>query len=143
MRTKPDFNDGRDWIINFKWEPDIKTVGQWHADYHLIEITDGRIDWSYGLYTHPQPNILPGTQQLYLGNGQDFSPTTWSIVIDASASEATLYEGPDGTGTIHSTKQLGNGDAWYVRFITTTATSAGYPAKDCRINLYDFTATEN
>ena len=94
MRTKPDFNDGRDWIINFKWEPDIKTVGQWHADYHLIEITDGRIDWSYGLYTHPQPNILPGTQQLYLGNGQDFSPTTWSMVIDASASEATLKKDP-------------------------------------------------
>lgn len=133
-----DFNDGGDWIITFKWEPDIKTVGQWHADYHLIEITDGRTDWQSGLYTHPDTKLLPGTQQLYLSNGVDRSPTIWSIVIDASRSIATLYEGPNGTGPIHSTKVLDNADAWYVRFITTTATSSGFPAKDCRLNLYNF-----
>jgi hypothetical protein len=65
----------------------------------------------------------------------------WSIVIDASDATATLYEGTNGTGAVQSVKTLDNGLPWYVRFITTTGTSMGYPAKDCRINLYDFTAT--
>jgi hypothetical protein len=143
IRTVHDFNDGNDWIINFRWETDIQTVGQWHADYHLIEITNGRTDWGGCYYHPPLSQVLPGTQQLFYSNGQDFGPTTWSIVINASAAEATLFEGPNGTGAIHSTKELDNGVTWYVRFITSTATSGGFPAKDCRLNLYDFTTTRN
>jgi len=143
IRTVHDFNDGNDWIINFRWETDIQTVGQWHADYHLIEITKGRTDWGGCYYHPPLSQVLPRKQQLFYSNGQDFGPTTWSIVINASASEATLFEGPNGTGVIHSTKELDNGVTWYVRFITSTATSGGFPAKDCRLNLYDFTATRN
>jgi len=139
-RTVYNFNDGNDWIVNFTWEPDIQTLGEQNADFHLIEITDGRTDWSDGLYVHPLDKILPGTQQLYLSNGVDFSPTDWSIVIDASDATATLYEGTNGTGTMHPVKTLDEGLPWYVRFIVTTGTSAGYPAKDCRINLYSFTA---
>ena len=41
---------------------------------------------------------------------------------------------------MHSVRPLDEALPWYVRFITTTATSAGFPAKDCRINLYDFSA---
>ena len=142
-RTVHDFNDGKDWIINFKWEPDIQTVGQWHNDFHFIEITDDTANCQNCICINPPGDNPPGTVRLYYSNAQDFSPTNWSIIIDASASEATLYEGPDGTGTVHPTMTLDPNTEWYVRFMTAVGTSAGYPAKDCRINLYDFTATEN
>ena len=142
-RTVHDFNDGKNWVINFKWEPDIQTVGQWHNDFHFIEITDDKANCQNCICINPPGDNPPGTVRLYYSNAQDFSPTTWSIVINASASEATLYEGPDGTGTGHQTMTLDPNNEWYVRFMTAVGTSAGYPAKDCRINLYDFTATEN
>jgi hypothetical protein len=141
IRTAYNFNDGNDWVINFKWEAEIETVGQWHADYHLIEITDGRTDWASGLYVHPQDEVLPGTQQLYLSNGVEVNPIVWSIYIDHETKTATLYEGRDRTGVVHSINTLDETLPWYVRFITTTATSSGFPAKDCRINLYDFSAS--
>jgi hypothetical protein len=139
-RTVYNFNDGKDWLINFKWQSDIQSPEPWHADYHLIEITDGRTDWGSGLYLHPDDAVLPGTQQLYLSNRVKISPVNWSIYIDYVNRTATLYEGPDATGPIHSTKPLDEILPWYVRFITTVGTSAGWPAKDCRINLYDFSA---
>jgi len=141
-RTVQNFNDEKNWLINFKWEADIQNPVPWHADYHLIEITDGRTDWFTCLYIHPTnpSKVLPGTQQLYLSNGVNIGPATWSIYIDYANRTATLYEGPDGSGTVHSVKTLDDALPWYLRFITTTATSAGYPEKDCRINLYDFTA---
>jgi len=140
-RTLYSFNDGKDWIINFKWEADNQASQPWHADYYLIEITDGRTDWQSGLYVHPDSGILPGTVQLYLGNDTEVSPQTWSIYINHAKQTATLYKGPNRTGIMCSTKTLDESLPWYLRFITTVGTSSGFPAKDCRINLYDFSVT--
>jgi parallel beta-helix repeat protein len=139
--TVYNFNDGRNWIINFKWEADVQTVGQGTQDYHLIEITDGQTTWwPSGMYYPPQDVVLPGTEQLYLENGVEVSPQRWSIYINHTTSTATLYEGANRTGTVHSVKTLDSAIPWYLRFITVVVTAAGYPAKDCRINLYSFSA---
>jgi hypothetical protein len=149
--TQYNFNDGQDWVVTFTWEADIQSdtafpwwpgaTTPWHADYHLIEITDGRTDWSPGIYLHPPSAQLPGTVWLYETNGSEMGPVTWSILIDAQARTATLYEGPDGTGPIYSTATLDPSLPWHIRFITVVGTSLGFGAKDCRINLYDFSAT--
>lgn len=137
--TVHNFNDGRSWLINFKWEADIQTIGKRHADMHGIEITDGRINWDSGFYIHHYEKT--GTKQLYWSNGEKLYPSKWSIYIDSTNRTATLYEGPDGTGTIHSTKVLDKSLPWYLRFITAVGTSSGFPAKDCSIKLYSFSAS--
>jgi hypothetical protein len=142
-RTVYDFNDGYNWVINFKWEADIASSPPWHADCHMIEITDGRTDWAYGLYVFPETKILPGTYHLYYEVGEEITPQSWSIAINHANATATLYQGPNATGDVHSVTNLATDQEWYVRFVTSVATSAGYPAKDCSINLYSFCATSD
>ena len=138
-RTVYNFNDGRDWIISFKWEPDVfQTRGTLHCDWHNIQITDGFTGW--GSDVHAVSREREGTYNLYCANATDLAPAIWSILIDASEYEATLYKGPNGTGPIYSTKKLDPAYPWYLRFITSVGTNMAYPVKDCRINLYHFVA---
>ena len=51
-----------------------------------------------------------------------------------------MYEGPDGTGVLHSSMSLDSSYPWHIRFMTGDATSGGFPGGDVVINLYSFQA---
>jgi len=108
-RTVYNFNDGRDWVINFRWETVNAGAHPWHADYHLIEITDGNTAWHNGYYTHPEGKILRGTEWLWFSNGIVVGPhpeygipdgrkvRPYTMVIDHCHSKARFgYGSPDG-----------------------------------------------
>jgi hypothetical protein len=63
-------------------------------------------------------------------------------VIDPDAATAEIYEGSDGTGILHATAGLDRSLPWYLRFVATSGTSAGYPPKDVRIDLFGFRAED-
>ncbi len=135
--TQKNFNDGHCWLINFTWSGDVLTDNGFHA----TEITDGSTNWQDGYYGDGHWNVAGTVQMYHELNTSNVGPYEWSIVIDKGDSKATLFEGPYGTGNVHSTQQLDDGNPWYLRFISAVATSAGFPEKTSNINLHDFSAS--
>jgi len=158
VRTAYDFNKGQTYLINFTWEPDFL---DFHYNYYYIQITDGYIapvgDLHWPNRYPPVPPIteddLAGTQDLLwhtdpvagpirglnFGNTASIGKVTWSIEIDASGI-ARLYNGSDGTGALLHEATLNPAYPWYVRWMVSDGTSAGFPAGDAWFNLYDFHA---
>lgn len=144
LRTIHDFNDGNDYTINFTWGFDANA---YHIDYMAIQITDGSIvqDSNYNWYY----SGAPGTTNIYAkfssGPNPDYGmvdtpPQTWSIVLNASSATAYVYDAANGGGMLLSTSSLDTHTPWYLRFITTDATSSGFPEGDDTFSLYDFRA---
>lgn len=151
VRTRFDYNNGLDHLINFTWGAQVNAC---HVDAFAIQITDGQVltsavyDWFYhdtagtkNLYLiHSelpgQPECAPGVR---IGQTSQ-PPTSWSIFIDGAAGTATLYSGPTMTGTVIGQKVLDQSQPWYVRFIQGDGTSAGRPAGDNSLFLYDYCA---
>lgn len=140
VRNTTDFNDGNNHIINFTWEPDF---GDYHYNFFFIQVTDGYISPENNL--HWNHSDYPGTVNLLRnpGTGWGFeneaSPgkLNWSIEIDSSGI-ARLYDGPDATGTIKFEGAIDPAYPWYLRFMVSDGTSAGFPGGDAWLNLYDF-----
>ncbi len=151
VRTTYDFNDGKNYLVNFTWE----AVTDGHYDMYFIQITDGYLSWEN--YLHWQlvpgrdPNIAEGTFDLLWHTdrrGQVFAggeltsglpKSTWSIEI-ASSGVARLFEGPDATGSLIHEGTLNPDKPWYVRLMVSDGTSAGFPAGDDSLLLYSFSA---
>ncbi len=139
-RTSFDYNNGVSHLVNFTWEA---VVSADHVDSFGIQVTDGEaasvicdLFWfvdGQGEYDGP------GWRNLYSRYRQpNQGPSDWSIYINASNNSATLFDGPNMSGTILGSKLLPGDQAWHVRFIHQDGTSAGFPAGDNRLNLYDF-----
>ncbi len=150
VRTKYDYNDGTDYLINFTWEA---VVSASHIDSYAIQITDGDTAQGSGdltwwlsesachknLYCINKGWVSPGSP-CFGEEPHNIPSTSWSIAINAVDQTATLYLGPDGTGDVHSQKTLDSNCSWHVRFFHMDATSAGFPAGDNLLNLYDFSS---
>ena len=54
---------------------------------------------------------------------------------------ARLYDSPDASGNLIREEDLDPGYEWYLRFMVSDGTSAGFPAGDAQLNLYEFHAT--
>ncbi len=152
MRTNYDYNDGCSHIVNFRWGADVNA---YHVDGYNISITTGsdpvgynnfydlndmwhtdnanntRLYWTISDLGLPPPNNQ---------GQQDLPPTDWSIWIDAADETATLYQGPNLTGTALPTMPLTAGSPWYLRFYLMDATSAGYPGTDNYLFLYSYSS---
>lgn len=148
VRSRYDFNDGRDHIINFRWSAEVVIPG--HFDLYYIQITDGYIPVAASVHWPNAPDagttdLLWGYQGTYYLPGKSYenglATVHWSIEVDA-ASTVRLYDGPDATGTVIREASLDSGRTWYVRFMVIDATSSGFPAGDDQLKLYDFSATE-
>ena len=142
VRTKYNYNDGAEHVINFTWGADVSAN---HVDYYAIQVTKGYAP--YNNYTLLASDHADWTQLYFAGNpagggaGQvDLAPTSWSIKIDGASNTASLYEGPNLTGDLHSSKGLNSGEPWYVEFILSDGTSAGYPGTDNSLFLYSFSS---
>lgn len=140
VRTTYDYNDGSDYLINFKWET---TVNANHVDMFAIQFTDGSIPGGGDLYWYGDKNIgsIDGSawnNAYFKYEKPAMAPSDWSIQIDADNNMATVYDGPNLTGQIVGQKTLDPGHAWHLRFIHSDATSGGYPAGDNSLYLYDF-----
>jgi hypothetical protein len=154
VRTRFDYNDGRDHVINFTWEARLWYAC--HVDAYAIQISTGEVPiaGSYAWFY----DDTPGTKNLYLMHSElggqpacapgvrigqvDQPPTQWSIRIDAAARTATLFAGPDLSGTVVGQKSLGPDQPWYVRFIHGDGTSAARPAGDNSLLLHDYCSVE-
>lgn len=148
IRTIHNFNDGKSYVINFTWEPEFI---DYNVNYYFIQITDGYIydkGWMYWPLddypgtTHllwqqrPDGNWTPGCN---LENAAPLGKLNYSLTIDTSGV-ARLYDGPDASGALLREESLGSSYPWYIRFMVLDGTSAGFPAGDTRLNLYDFSA---
>ena len=139
IRTQDDFNDGGHYAINFRWSAEVNAD---HLDMFAIQICDGTIPGGTDAYWFgDSPGGIDGRswRNLYFRWEQpDMPPSDWSILIDAATHSAVLYDGPDLAGQIIGQKALPPDQPWYIRFIQVDATSAGYPAGDNRLNVFDF-----
>ena len=134
VRTQFNYNNGQSYAINFRWQADVNAT---HIDRYAIQVTDGTIPNTNNYAWFDADG--PGWKNLYLQTPQpDLGPVDWSILINAANQTATLFDGPNLTGQVLGQKTLTTSEAWYVRFIEIDATSAGFPAGDNRLNLYDF-----
>jgi len=154
IQTDYNYNDGQIHLIDFTWGA---TVLDSHHNHYMIQVTDGYIPSQGDLHwverRPPLPPIteadLAGTTDLLLSQYPDGTPrvgrfypsglpkSDWSMLIDASAS-ATLYDGPGGTGSILGSGLLDAASPWHVRFMVSDGTSAGFPAGEAQLRLYDF-----
>jgi hypothetical protein len=158
IRTVHNFNDGLDWVISLGWEGTNEGEHPWHADYHVIDITNGRTDWPMGIYTpfESGQQVLPGTTLLWVSNGMQIDGSRWhwpveahnpnrpwTILIDASEATASLYYGDELSKPLqwlYSKQDLDPSSPWYLRFVASGITSLDFPAKDLSIKLYDYCA---
>lgn len=145
VRTLYDYNDGAYHTINFTWEAAVQDS---HYNQYYIQVTDGYISpngtshWPFGeapitgttdLLWRADPVEHPGASY-----PSGLAKGTRSITIDPAAGVARLYDSPNASGTLLREEPLYPGYPWYVRFMVVDATSAGFPAGDIRLNLYDF-----
>ncbi len=146
VRTRRDFNDGADHRIEFTWG---STISAWHIDAFAVEIANGLVPNDNNLWWFLSD--APGLKTLYTVNGLttpsstppvyglvNRPPTEWSIYIDGTAKTATLHEGPNLSGNVIGQKVLDADQPWYVQFVQMDATSAGFPAGDNSIYIYEF-----
>ncbi len=149
MRTTYDFNDGSNYLLNFSWEPAFADP---HDNMYFIQVTDGYTPTpEEHLFGWARNFDYPGTANLlrqdrwggnYPGFGYENQPSTgvldWSLFIDSSGI-ARLYDGSNATGSLIREENLDSSYSWYVRFMVSDGTSAGFPAGDASMNLYNFT----
>jgi len=156
--TVQNFNDGKNYVINFTWEPEFL---DYHSNWYYIQITDGYIPeradyhwlnrWpplppvteadlagTYNLLWHTDPVNGP-IRGLNFENSPSIGKVSWSIAID-EAGVARLYDGPDTTGSLLHEATLDLSYPWYVRWIVSDGTSSGFPGGDARLKLYDYSA---
>jgi len=145
VRTSKDFNDGKDYLINFTWEAVVGEPA--HYDRYYIQITDGYIPY-YGDIHWPSinrqnpvgtVNFLVDTDNGWSLTSGSISKTTWSMTI-TSDGIGKLYNGPNGSGSLIHQDSLDDSKYWYLRLMLIDATSSGFPGGDNRLNLYDFSA---
>ena len=147
VRTVDNFNDGSDYCLNFTWNADVLD-GDTHINQYQIQVTDGYIPsfeeehgWNFGQSLDGATDLLWGVENDIPVPGyrydSDTDKLTWSIGISASEAKARLYDGPDLTGSLLREGALDPAKAWYIRFMVSDATSAGFSAGDNSLNLYD------
>ena len=155
LRSTFDLNDGIYHTMNFTWN--VSVPQRW-CDL-LVQIVDGDNlptfaqsnwganltppnNWLYSdsagtknlLWSQRGANYLPGLDfPDYYGTSQK---TTWSITTTPSGV-ARLYNGPNGSGTMLTQTTLDQTQHWYTRFMHYSGTSAGLPAGNANLNLYD------
>jgi len=156
IRTLDNFNDGKNYVINFTWEPGFL---DYHNNGYFIQVTDGYIAnpgnyywmsgsmWPYDT-TDPYlagttdflwtPGTTPPFSGVYFENMPSIGKVSWSLEIN-SLGTACLYDSPDASGSILHEATLDPSRPWYIRFMLHDGTSAGFPAGDAWFNLYDFT----
>ena len=143
VRTQYDYNDGLNYIINFRWGADVNDS---HVDLYAVQIADGTIPGGTDPFWYgagPGPIDGAGWKNLYFQSDQsDMLPTDWSIHIDGTNDTATLFSGPNLTRQLIAKKVLPGDQPWYVRIILSDATSSGFPAGDDLLNVYDFCSLE-
>jgi len=142
LRTTYDYNDTRQHLINFSWQP---LITENHFNPYQIQLTDGFIPASAGV--HWFDAIIPGTTNLlqrdgtqawYLDESESGPPglpmMDWSITIDPAGS-ASLYDGANGGGTQIGIENLDMNSEWFLRFYLADATSAGFGAGEASFVL--------
>lgn len=148
VRTNTNFNDGTDHIINFTWEPEFI---DYHYNLYFIQVTDGYIP--PGTLSWARHSDYAGTVNLLwdsedergwqfderLGNVPGPGKLDYSITIDPSGV-VRLYDSPNAAGTLIYEGALDSAYLWYVRFMVIDGTSAGFPAGDARLKLYNFSS---
>jgi hypothetical protein len=161
LQTKYNFNDGKSYIINFSWQPQPI---DWHVNAYFIQVTDGWLPTKGEAYWWPMcdnawptdsPYYLAGTTNLlwidnpggwqndrgwWLETTQSPGTQTWSVRI-ASSGTAQLYDAPNGAGQLIKEQSLDMNSPWYLRFVVTDATSAGFPAGEARLKVYHVAAS--
>ncbi len=139
IRTQYDYNDGLNYIINFRWGADVNAS---HIDAYAIQITDGTIPGGLDLFWFGGSSggiDGAGWRNIYLQAPQsDMPPSDWSMHIDGRQNTAMLFGGPNLTGPVLGFKTLPGDQPWYVRFILSDGTSAGFPAGDNVLAVYDY-----
>lgn len=147
FQTDYNFNDGKFHLIDFTWGA---TVGESHHNNYLVQVTDGYIPAQADLHwperKPPLPPIteadLAGTHDLLnAGYATGLPKSDWSMLIDPSGS-AKLYGAPDGRGSVLGTADLNLNDPWYLRYMVSDGTSAGFGGGAAQLNLYDVSSTE-
>lgn len=138
VRTLKNFNDGNTYLLPIKWEP---LVNDTHYNKFFIQITDGFISSDNNL--HWNNDNYPGTVNLLKdsdSNGKEYDQNpgklNWSILINPSGT-VQLYDTPDTTGNLISEETIDPTLPWYVRFMVVDGTSAGFPAGDAHIKIYN------
>ena len=147
VRTSTDFNDGANHIINFTWEPEFI---DYHYNTYFIQVTDGYISpentlhWALSSDYAGTVNLLwdEGSRGLSFENEPSPGKLNWSITIDPSGV-VCLYDSPYAAGTLMYEGALDLAYPWYVRFMVSDGTSAGFPAGDARLKLLDFAAVSS
>lgn len=150
-RSEYDFNDGMSHVLDFAWQADVSDS---HHNMYFIQITDGYIptfsEAPGGFYDvgSQVPAYSEGTTDFLWRDtttgespgkpySSDSAKETCSLVMDPSGI-GSLYDGPNGTGTLVREELLHTGKAWHVRFMVADATSAGFFAGPTRLKLYSF-----
>ena len=161
IRTNYNFHDGQQHLLNFCWKP---VSADNHENFYSIQITDGYVptfeqdNWvNSWMSTEPigtkallwsQPDgvtwrpyeelstdvVNPGVNSL-LSVKYD-----WSVLIDPSG-KASLFDEPNGTGSLLYQATLDPSTPWYFRAMVMDATSEGFGAGEAQLNLYSFSAT--
>jgi hypothetical protein len=161
IRTNYNFHDGQQHLLNFCWKP---ASADNHENYYSIQVTDGYVptfaqdNWlSSWIYNDP-----PGTTSLLRSqpDGQTWEPFkplssevvnpavnslqsvkyNWSLTIDPSG-KASLFDEPNGTGSLLYQAALDPAGQWYFRAMASDATSAGFGDGQAELDLYSFSAT--
>lgn len=151
-QTTYDFNDGRNHLLNFTWEPNFVDS---HYNYFFIQLTDGFISPENNL--HWNLNDYDGTENLFREQyGDDTGalplpdgPLDWSIRISPGfyhglAPYVLLYDTPNAGGLFPAepiaTVSLTENKLlpWYLRFMVSDGTSSGFPAGEADLTIYDF-----
>ncbi len=166
LRTSYNFNDGKDWLLDFKWEADrsayhtdryflqigndyFPTSGSGTSDHWIEQDTSSRAtlwgvrmsgsDRQFSMNNGTLVEAGPSDPKPY-ANPVFSAPQDWSIRIDSGAHTATLYDGPSGSGDVYASRPLSPSDPWYARYFLSDYTSAGFPAGDNSLRLYSFEA---
>lgn len=147
IKTKRNFNDGQDYLINVTWQPDFADS---HYNMYFLQVTDGYIPISspfhWQLYEEPGTTDLLWTQSDATGDwsrGWTYSnkPTPgkldWSLEILPSGV-AYLYDAPDKGGALIRQESLDLTKDWYFRLMVNDGTSSGFGAGDAWFDIYDF-----
>ena len=157
VRTSTNFNDGKNHVIDFAWEP---VFADSHHNAYYIQITDG-FSPAVGDLHWPQrrPPLSPITESdlsgtsdllwctlggepsrgLFFQNQASIGRVKWSITI-APEGIARLHDGPSGHGSVLHEATLDSSKPWYIRFMISDGTSAGFPSGDAQLRLYYFSA---
>lgn len=151
VQTTYNFNDGKSYIINFTWEPNFANY-DYHVNGYYIQVTDGYISPGYsflwGFLQYPESvdllwdetNVL-GTRGWFFANKPSTGKLNWSLRI-LPLKGVSLYDGPNALGNLKYQAPLDRAYPWYIRFMVSDGTSAGFPAGDAWLNLYDFTVVQ-